>query len=153
MFERLGCGSNSRLNWQRHEKNKPNKNNRAQRTRTGAGGDHGFLVQGWNDEEFEKRYKMAKSISARALVFALAIVICLTLLSCAVESSFFFSLLYPLLYPGEMLSVLITGGHGGTRAEEWTGFVAGFLVNTFCYYLLCAAILAISGHTGAKRAS
>lgn len=93
--------------------------------------------------------KMAKSTRTRILVFALAIVTCLTLLSHVIELDFFF---FP-LYPGEMLSLLITGGHGGTLAEEWTGFVVGFLVNTFFYYLLCMAILAMFGHTRVKGRS
>jgi hypothetical protein len=95
------------------------------------------------------RTKMAKSMSARVLVVALAIVICLTLLSRVIESNLFFFL----LYPGVVLSLLITGGHGGTRAEEATASVLSFIVNTFCYYLLCATVLVMSGHTGAKRAS
>ena len=92
---------------------------------------------------------MAKSIRASAFIFALAIVTCLTLLSRAAESSFFFFL----LYPGNVLSLFITGGHGGTLAQDRIAPVVGFLVNTFFYYLLCAAVLAMSGHTRAKGAS
>jgi len=95
---------------------------------------------------------MAKSISARAFVVALALVACLTLLSRAIESNFFIYL----LYPGLVLSLFITGWHGGragTPAEEVTASVASFLVNTLFYYLLCAAVLVISRRTGAKRAS
>ena len=92
---------------------------------------------------------MAKRISARPLVFAFAIVTCLTLLRRAVESS----LLIYLLFPGLALSLLITGPHGGSIAQEEIAPIVGFLINTFSYYLLCTAILAMSGHRRAKRVS
>lgn len=92
---------------------------------------------------------MAKSISARALVFALAIVTCLTALGGAAKSTLFFFL----LYPGSVAFLFILGWHGGTRAEEATASVVSFLVNTLFYYLLCAAVLVISRRTGTKRAS
>lgn len=82
---------------------------------------------------------MAKSMLAKALGFALAIVTCLTLLDRATESGLFFFL----LYPGAALSLLITGGHGGTISEEVTALAAGFLVNTLVYAILCATLFAI----------
>jgi len=43
--------------------------------------------------------------------------------------------LFYLLYPGMIINVLITGGHGGTIFEEWAGAISGVLVNTVCYML------------------
>ena len=41
-----------------------------------------------------------------------------------------------LLYPGVIVSLLITGGHGGTKFQEAVAPVANFLVNGLCYTLL-----------------
>ncbi len=90
---------------------------------------------------------MMKSITARALSFSLAIVTCLTLLSRATESVVFFFL----LYPGAALSLLITGGHGGTLSEERAGLVVGFLVNRFVYAALFAALLALHSRAREKK--
>jgi hypothetical protein len=83
--------------------------------------------------------KTIKNITGRALSLSLAIVTCLTLLSRATESAVFFFL----LYPGAALSLLITGGHGGTQFENRTALAAGFVVNTFVYAALFAALLAL----------
>lgn len=40
-------------------------------------------------------------------------------------------LLFYVLFPGAVISLLITGGHGGTRAEEAIAPVIGALVNVF----------------------
>jgi hypothetical protein len=54
----------------------------------------------------------------------------LTILLRITMSGFFF---YP-LFPGEMASILITGGHGGTDVEELGGTVVGIVVNAFVYF-------------------
>jgi hypothetical protein len=41
-------------------------------------------------------------------------------------------LVYALL-PGIIVSLLITGGHGGTLIEERVGLVAGLIVNSLVY--------------------
>ena len=49
-------------------------------------------------------------------------------------------LIYP-LYPGLMVHLLITGGHGGTLTQQRIGFVAELLTNLTVYVagtLLCA---------------
>jgi hypothetical protein len=38
-----------------------------------------------------------------------------------------------LLFPGEAVSLLITGGDGGTILEEWTGLVASLVLNVLAY--------------------
>ena len=39
-------------------------------------------------------------------------------------------LLFCILAPGELAGLLITGGHGGTRAEEAIALILGVVVNT-----------------------
>ena len=90
---------------------------------------------------------MIKSITVRALSFSLATVTGLTLLSRATESGVFFFL----LYPGAALSLLITGGHGGTEFENRTALAAGFAVNTFVYAALFAALLALHSRATEKN--
>jgi hypothetical protein len=41
-------------------------------------------------------------------------------------------LAYP-LYPGNMVHLLVTGGHGGTRTQERVGFAAELTTNLFAY--------------------
>jgi hypothetical protein len=43
-------------------------------------------------------------------------------------------LAYP-LYPGEMVSLLVTGGHGGTLTQDKIGFAAELVVNLLAYLL------------------
>lgn len=83
--------------------------------------------------------KMRTSITAKAMSFSVVIVAFLTLLSHLTGAGAFFFL----LYPGAALSLLITGGHGGTETESIIAFVISFVVNTIAYALLCAALLAI----------
>ncbi len=42
-------------------------------------------------------------------------------------------ILFVLLYPGEVVGLWITGGHGGTSIEEGTAIAVSFLVNTLVY--------------------
>ncbi len=46
------------------------------------------------------------------------------------------NLWFYLLFPGEVTSLLITGGHGGTRMEGIMAPIACFLVNSLTYFLL-----------------
>jgi len=41
-------------------------------------------------------------------------------------------LAYP-LYPGDMVHLLVTGGHGGTLTQEKVGFAAELAANLFVY--------------------
>jgi hypothetical protein len=66
-----------------------------------------------------------------AVIFALVSVPLLTvLLNRNPDPSPF--LVYALL-PGIIVSLLITGGHGGTLIEERVGLVAGLIVNSLVY--------------------
>lgn len=46
-----------------------------------------------------------------------------------------------LLYPGEILGLLITGGHGGTRAEENLAMAVSLAVNTTVYSLIGTTVV------------
>ncbi len=48
-------------------------------------------------------------------------------------------LLFYALYPGNFVSLLITGGHGGTRAEEAIALVVGILINVAAYVVVVIA--------------
>jgi hypothetical protein len=50
------------------------------------------------------------------------------------------------LSPGFIVSVLITGAHGGTKFQEAVAPVADFLVNTFVYALLYSMLLRVLRH-------
>jgi hypothetical protein len=66
-----------------------------------------------------------------AVIFALVSVPLLTvLLNRNPDPSPF--LVYALL-PGIIVSLLITGGHGGTLIEERVGLIAGLIVNSLVY--------------------
>jgi hypothetical protein len=80
-----------------------------------------------------------KSITARVLGSSFVVVALLTLLEYRVGSAFFFYL----LYPGMMLSLLITGGHGGTNFEERAALAANLMTNTLVYAALCGGFLVI----------
>jgi hypothetical protein len=79
-----------------------------------------------------------KMIIAKALGLSFTIVGVLTFFEYRTAST----TLIHLLYPGAMLSLLITGGHGGTLLEEKAGLAAGVLVNTLFYAVLCGGLLA-----------
>ena len=64
-----------------------------------------------------------------AVIFALVSVPLLTVLLNRNPSPFLF---YALL-PGIIVSLSITGGHGGTLIEERVGLVAGLIVNSLVY--------------------
>lgn len=82
---------------------------------------------------------MKTNITVKALGLSVAIVACLTLFSDLSESAVFFYI----LYPGWVVRLLTTGGHGGTNAQERIAPVLGFIVNTVAYFGLCLALLAI----------
>ena len=54
-----------------------------------------------------------------------------------------------LLYPGEILGLLITGGHGGTRAEQYLAMAVSFAVNTTLYTLI--GTIAVSAARALRR--
>lgn len=82
---------------------------------------------------------MKKSTTAKAMSFSVVIVAFLMLLSYLTDAGVFFFL----LYPGAALSLLITGGHGGTESENAIALMVSFVVNMIAYALLCAAVLVI----------
>jgi hypothetical protein len=45
-------------------------------------------------------------------------------------------LLIYLLIPGETISIMITGPHGGTKMQDMMGDIAGFVTNCSAYYLI-----------------
>jgi hypothetical protein len=78
-----------------------------------------------------------------AVIFALVSVPLLTvLLNRNPDPSPF--LVYALL-PGIIVSLLITGGHGGTLIEERVGLVAGLIVNSLVYAGAIFLLLRIRG--------
>jgi hypothetical protein len=87
-----------------------------------------------------------KTIAARVLGSFLVIVALLTVFEYRTASA----ALFYLLYPGSVLSMLITGGHGGTKLEEGMALVAGLIVNTLVYAVLCAGLLASSRRLGSR---
>ena len=78
---------------------------------------------------------------------SIVIVGMLTLLNYAVE----YSLLIYLLFPGLVLGLLITGGHGGTELEDKIAAVVSFLVNLLAYTFLCSAAFWIHHALKKKR--
>jgi hypothetical protein len=78
-----------------------------------------------------------KTTVARALGSSFVIVALLTFFEQRTASA----ALFYLLYPGSVLSLLITGGHGGTKFEDWMALVASLIVNTVAYTVLCAGFL------------
>lgn len=89
---------------------------------------------------------MRKSSTVRIVFAATLFVATLTLLSHFSESSGFFYF----LMPGQVVSLLITGGHGGTNAEEMAGLIASFVVNTSAYSIVGAVLSLPSGQNGYK---
>jgi hypothetical protein len=81
-----------------------------------------------------------KTIAARALGSSFVTVSLLTFFEYRTASA----ALFYLLYPGSLLSTLITGGHGGTKFEDGMALVASLIVNTLVYAVLCAGLLACS---------
>jgi hypothetical protein len=76
----------------------------------------------------------------RSVYVASAIVIPLTLLQYQSQSSsnlLFSLILFLALFPGMAVQMLITGGHGGTMAQETLAAIIGPSVNIIAYSLLC----------------
>jgi hypothetical protein len=73
----------------------------------------------------------------KAIAISFVTVVPLTIASHLTDSIFFFYA----LYPGAIVSLLITGGHGGTRTEEAIAPIVGSLVNiAILSLLLCGAM-------------
>ncbi len=68
----------------------------------------------------------------KILLVSFAIVSVLAMLERSYGSSVFFYL----LYPGNILGLVITGGHGGTHTENVLAAVLGFVANLCAYWLL-----------------
>jgi len=51
-------------------------------------------------------------------------------------------LAYP-LYPGNMVSLLVTGGHGGTLTQEKIGFAVELTANLFVYLAATLILLRV----------
>jgi len=81
------------------------------------------------------------------VVASIFLVSLLTVLGRLNSSEIFF---YP-LFPGEMLSLLITGGHGGTAVEEWTGSSASLFVNILAYTAIFYGLSALIAKLRARR--
>ena len=96
----------------------------------------------------------------RAIIAAIVIVVPLTILQRSYESwgdlSNALALIYP-LFPGEVLSLLITGGHGGSQAQEWIGLVFGVCVNALVYsavlFGLSLLFATVKRATGRRKAA
>ena len=93
---------------------------------------------------------MTRSMAIRALGFAVPLVTCLTFL--LYVTKFGTEVLFYLLYPGLVVSILITGGHGGSELADKMALVASFLVNT-CAYTGLIAILSALRRRRNKRAA
>ena len=73
----------------------------------------------------------------KAITISFITVGLLTIASYLTDSIFFFYA----LYPGAIVSLLITGGHGGTRTEEAIVRIVGSLVNIAILSLLLCGVL------------
>lgn len=80
---------------------------------------------------------MSRMIFNRTLLLSFALVICFATAKKYVGPSTFFYL----LYPGEIASLLITGGHGGTQLQEWVAQFVSILLNVFVLTLLLNLIV------------
>lgn len=78
-----------------------------------------------------------KRILLTAFPLSLVIVSILTRLSYV----WLTKLLFFLLYPGVVLALLITGGHGGTLVQERLALAASVLVNTLAYAIVYTLFL------------
>ena len=47
------------------------------------------------------------------------------------------------LFPGEIASILITGGHGGTNVEECVGTVVSIIVNALVYFAVFELLILV----------
>jgi hypothetical protein len=74
-------------------------------------------------------------IRGKPLLFAVVVVLVLVSLFWATGNP----LLFYALYPGNIVSLLIAGGHGGTRAEEAIATIIGILVNVAAYVVVIIA--------------
>jgi len=68
----------------------------------------------------------------RWVPFAIPVALVVTILHNIAIRTLSDSLLIPLA-PGEIVALLITGGHGGTHTEEVIATVAGVIVNTIAW--------------------
>jgi hypothetical protein len=82
---------------------------------------------------------MRKTPLLKALPCSLVVVSMLTMLN----HLLMFKLFFFLLYPGLAISLVMTGGHGGTELEDKVASVVGFLVNVLIYMVLFSAIFSI----------
>jgi hypothetical protein len=87
-----------------------------------------------------------KTMAATALGCSFVIVSMLTFFAYRTASA----ALFYLLYPGFILSLLITGGHGGTKFEEGIAPVVNLIVNTLVYAVLCTGLLAVRRQRSAR---
>lgn len=78
----------------------------------------------------------------KILLLSIAIVISLTALQHKLRPSLFFYF----LYPGNVIELIITGGHGGSHTEEALAPMLGFLINVCAYWLIgLFAVRAVRG--------
>lgn len=77
----------------------------------------------------------------RPVLLAVAVVLALEFLFRATGNA----VLFYVLYPGNIASLLITGGHGGTRAEEAIAPVVGTLINVAAYVVVVIATNKVIG--------
>ncbi|SRR6266436_259604 len=90
-----------------------------------------------------------RSLLRRALLWSFVIVSGLT----AVNQFLSSTLLFVLLYPGLLLSSLITRGYGGTILEERARPVLGFVANLVVYTLLSVLAISIGPHLRRRQNS
>jgi hypothetical protein len=87
-----------------------------------------------------------KTTIARAVGSSFAIVAILTFFEYRTASA----ALFYLLYPGSALSLLMTGGHGGTQFGNALALMAGLIVNTLVYTVLGVGLLVIRGRSASQ---
>jgi hypothetical protein len=87
-----------------------------------------------------------KTIAGRALGYSFVIVTLLTFFEYRTASV---ALFYP-LFPGLFVNMVIADTHGGTKFGDEMALVAGLIVNTLVYAVLCGALLAASKRAGSR---
>jgi hypothetical protein len=73
----------------------------------------------------------------KILALSIAIVILLT----ALQYRYLSPALFYLLFPGDVLELIINGPHGGSLAEEGLAPVLGFFTNVCAYWLILTCVV------------
>jgi hypothetical protein len=62
---------------------------------------------------------------------------------CVMEG--WFDCILLLILPMAIVCLLVVGGHGGTRTQNWEGLIASVLVNTLAYTTIITALVRLRG--------